>query len=397
MRVNRRVRVWKHVRLADGKWRYCRPVLDAKGKIVPDMVRVNRCEEHHPEGTYVISYYNPSLTWKNCGPKPADAIAAAERQRALFKAMEHGIVERPNHARTTGTIDAAVTTYLQELEAKVGNGSKRPQTYSASKQILREFQAYCERTGKKSLSKITKLDLLNYAGWAYQRSPTQSRRTANTKFIRVNQFLKAQGILVATNADAPKYTKNPPVLVYSEEQLEKFFAACNPRQQAIFKTFVMAGLRESELVFLTFDRLHLNRGVIRIGENPKYDFMPKAYQCRDVYIPPELVEELRKLTILRSGSDLVFATRNGTPNDKLLVMCKRIAKRAGMNPDDWWLHRFRATYATHCLRESMDIASLRDQMGHADLKSIERYLRALDQDKRAEKVTMIWSKKRKAA
>jgi hypothetical protein len=40
MRVNRRVSIWKHVRLADGKWRYCRPVLDAKGKIVPDMVTV---------------------------------------------------------------------------------------------------------------------------------------------------------------------------------------------------------------------------------------------------------------------------------------------------------------------------------------------------------------------
>jgi hypothetical protein len=40
MRVNRRVSIWKHVRLEDGKWRYCRPVPDAKGKIVPDMVRV---------------------------------------------------------------------------------------------------------------------------------------------------------------------------------------------------------------------------------------------------------------------------------------------------------------------------------------------------------------------
>ena len=32
-------------------------------------------------------------------------------------------------------------------------------------------------------------------------------------------------------------------------------------------------------------------------------------------------------------------------------------------------------------------------MGHSDLKSIERYLRALDQDKRAEKVTLVWRKK----
>jgi len=391
MRVNRRVSIWKHVRLADGKWRYCRPVFDAKEKMVSDMVIVNGLEERHTEGTYCICFYNPRLTWRKCGHKPADAVAAAERQRALFKAMEYGIVERPTKTQTTGTIEEAVSEYLAELEARVRNGSKRPTTYAACKQILQEFQAYCERRGKKVLSKITKLDLLNYAGWAYEQSPTKSRRTANTKFIRVNQFLKARGIAVATNADAPKYTKNPPVLVYSEEQLERFFVACNPRQRVIFKTFLMAGLRESELVFLTFDRLHLDRGVIRIDENPKYDFMPKAYQCRDVYIPPALVEEFRKVKPM-AGCDLVFPTRNGTPNEKLLIMCKRIASRAGMNQDDFWLHRFRATYATHCLRNGMDIASLRDQMGHADLKSIERYLRALDQDKRAEKVTLVWAK-----
>jgi hypothetical protein len=58
MRVNRRVSIWKHVRLADGKWRYCRPVLDAKGKIVSDMVMVKVREERHAEGNYVISFYN---------------------------------------------------------------------------------------------------------------------------------------------------------------------------------------------------------------------------------------------------------------------------------------------------------------------------------------------------
>jgi site-specific recombinase XerD len=244
--------------------------------------------------------------------QPADAVAA-ERQRTLFKAIEHGIVERPKKSQTTGTIDEAVTAYLEELHARVGNATKRPQTYSASKQILREFQSWCERKGKNSLSKINKLDLLNYAGWAYEQSPTKSRRTANTKFVRVNQFLKAQGISVATHADAPKYTKNAPVLVYAEEDLAKFFAKCNPRQRVIFKTFLMAGLRESELVYFTFDRLRLDWGVIRIDENPKYDFMPKAYQCRDVYIPPELVEDLRNLKS-RSDCDLVFPTRNCTPN-----------------------------------------------------------------------------------
>jgi integrase len=192
----------------------------------------------------------------------------------------------------------------------------------------------------------------------------------------VNQFLKAQGISVATNADAPKYTKNAPVLVYAEEDLAKFFAKCNPRQCVIFKTFLMAGLRESELVFLTFDRLHLDRGVIRIDENPKYDFMPKAYQCRDVYIPPELVEELRKLKPM-AGCDLVFPTRNCTPNHKLLIICKRIANKAGMAQDDWWLHRWRSTFAIRmrsgrCTWAKLDTSRFGITFGRRS-KTIEAY------------------------
>lgn len=139
-----------------------------QGKDRPGHGESQRKRERHAEGTYCICFYNPKLTWQKCGFKPADAVTAAERQRALFKAMEHGIVERPTKTQTTGTIEEAVAEYLAELEARVRNGSKRPTTYSACKQILQEFQAYRERRGKKGLSKITKLDLLNYAGWAHR-------------------------------------------------------------------------------------------------------------------------------------------------------------------------------------------------------------------------------------
>ena len=40
MRVNRRVSIWKHVRIGHGKWRYCRPVLDAQGKRVAMEVQI---------------------------------------------------------------------------------------------------------------------------------------------------------------------------------------------------------------------------------------------------------------------------------------------------------------------------------------------------------------------
>ena len=327
MRVNRKVSIWKHVRLADGKWRYCRPVLDAKGKIVSDMVILKGREKHHAEGNYVISFYNPKLTWQRCGRKPADAVVAAERQRALFKAMEHGIVERPKKSQTTGTIDEAVTAYLEELQAKVGNGSKRPQTHAASKQILRSSKPTANAKARR----------------VYRRSPSSTcstMRAGRTSIAPRNPDVprteihprepvpQGTGNLHRHERGCPEVPEEPTRACLLGRTTRGVFAACSPRQRTIFKTFQMAGLRESELVFLTFDRLHLDRGVIRIDENPKYDFMPKAYQCRDVYIPPELVEELRKVKPM-AGCGLVFPTRNGTPNDKLLIMCKRIAKERG--------------------------------------------------------------------
>jgi hypothetical protein len=150
--MNRRVSIWKHVRLANGKWRYCRPVRDQKGRIVADMVIVpGGQEEHHVEGEYCIFFRNPNPTFQPCGPKPAQALAAAEHQSTIFKAMDHGILRRPQEAHT-GSIEDSVTAFLQELEAKVANGSKRPKTLEAYIQVLREFQMWCADQGKRTLS-----------------------------------------------------------------------------------------------------------------------------------------------------------------------------------------------------------------------------------------------------
>ena len=60
MRVNRRVSIWKHVRLANGNWRYCRPALDAKKKMIPDVVIVNGQEERRPEAFTAFAFITQS-------------------------------------------------------------------------------------------------------------------------------------------------------------------------------------------------------------------------------------------------------------------------------------------------------------------------------------------------
>lgn len=72
---------------------------------------------------------------------------------------------------------------------------------------------------------------------------------------------------------------------------------------------------------------------------------------------------------------LIFPARSGRPNYHLLEQCKAIAKRAGLDPEQWWLHRFRATFATWHLQSGRDLRTVQNWLGHVDLESTMRYLR----------------------
>jgi len=53
--------------------------------------------------------------------------------------------------------------------------------------------------------------------------------------------------------------------------------------------------------------------------------------------------------------------------------CKEITKRAGFNEADFWLHKFRDTFATWSLRRGVDIRTVQHWLGHADISMTQRY------------------------
>jgi len=74
-----------------------------------------------------------------------------------------------------------------------------------------------------------------------------------------------------------------------------------------------------------------------------------------------------------------------------LRQCKSVAWRAGLNCGlcdtgqghcakgahchNWFLHKFRATFATMHLRAGVDLRTVQNWMGHKDLESTMRYLK----------------------
>ena len=73
---------------------------------------------------------------------------------------------------------------------------------------------------------------------------------------------------------------------------------------------------------------------------------------------------------------MIFPTSGGLPNGHFLLFCKNIAKRAGLDPESWWLHKFRATFATWHLQAGVDLRTVQKWLGHTDLESTMRYLKA---------------------
>jgi len=197
--------------------------------------------------------------------------------------------------------------------------------------------------------------------------------------------------------DAPRYVERA-VETYTPDELARFMAACGPHEEAIFQTFLRAGLREQELSTLRRQDCVLNEPApcLKVVERPEYGFTPKWYQIRDVSIDPSLAATLSAW--LRSHPHrLVFpalmgATApheaeprpEGKPDGHLLRLCQRVARRAGMDTDKFWLHKFRATFATRCLWAGVDLRTVQQRLGHKDIESTMRYLKpARDAQSRA--------------
>src|SRR6266571_3096345 len=55
--------------------------------------------------------------------------------------------------------------------------------------------------------------------------------------------------------------------------------------------------------------------------------------------------------------------------------CARRLLNVHLNPDDFFLHKFRATFATKHLQAGVDLRTVQLWLGHKDLESTMRYLK----------------------
>jgi site-specific recombinase XerD len=69
---------------------------------------------------------------------------------------------------------------------------------------------------------------------------------------------------------------------------------------------------------------------------------------------------------------LVFPTAGCNPKLDFLDCLNAIAERAKLDKNNFWLHKFRATFATRCLWAGVDLRTVQQWLGHSDMESTVR-------------------------
>jgi integrase/recombinase XerD len=380
--ANREVNLTKRVQL-EGAWRYCPVVVSANGRVKPDCVLVNDQEKQHPEGAYYIEWYEGTKRRRlSVGKNPANATARQAAKVAELNARNHGvaIVAEGNGRRS---LAAALTDFLEESKL-----TKKPRSYLAYAKAVEYFKESCSR---QYLEDVERRDLLKFAAFLRDEKD-QAPRSVYNKFEIVMSFLKSKGIrgLVGKH-DWPRFTEEEPE-VYEDAELDTLFAACDPEERLWFEFFLMTGMREQEVMHCCWPDVNFTHATVRVSHKPELGWTPKAYKEREIPIPAKLAASLKAL---RAKSDkkcgLVFPTSGCRPKLNFLDDLKAVAERAQLPIDGFWLHKFRATFATRCLWAGVDLRTVQSWLGHSDIESTMRYLKPSRSQQTRDKVNEIFA------
>jgi integrase/recombinase XerD len=383
--MNKRANLLKHVKNISG-WRYYPVVWLRNGSVRPNHVLVNGKAEHHPEGFYSIEWYEHGRRRRQAvGKEASEAQAALERHLHRLRGLALGIEVRHEAKEPKRLLVEACGEFLDLYRPSTG---RKVKTYQAYRMALEYFQESCP---KRYLEEIGRRDLQHFTAFLVGKKE-HDPRTAHNKLAVVAQFLKANNIPgLLKKGDWPSYVEREPE-AYESEELDKLFATCDLRNRVLFEFFLMTGMRDAEVRHTCWTDLS-PRQFVRVKSKPEWQFTPKNWEEREVPVPDKLMKSLTEYrhAMVAGGSRLLFPAPSGQPDRHFLRTLKGIGWQADLNCgscktdkghcrqgpycEHWFLHKFRATYATMQLQGGVDLRTLQTLLGHKDLASTMRYLK----------------------
>ncbi len=273
---------------------------------------------------------------------------------------------------TEETLTSATQRYNDEVKA-----NKADSTWRAYRNSLRHFLASCR---KATIQQVTREDLLAFKTYC-KTIKKQADGTIYNNFLNVMVFFKwANHPTGIKTDDWPKKPKPDPE-EYTDEELEAMFRVADAEERLILKSFLFSAMREGELAHLTYGDVDFRDSLWRVRVKPQWRWKLKTEAAqREVPVNPKHTEKIQERMKAKGKKppDLVFPNGNGEPDGHLLRIVKKVAKRAGLDTDEVYCHKFRSTQITRWLQEGCSPTDRVRWVGHENLDTIMIYAAKVD-------------------
>lgn len=280
------------------------------------------------------------------------------------------------------TPDLEVERYLLLLA-----GQRSPRTVDAYARDLAAVAAFLEApVGTATASDLERwVAGMRAAGLA---PSTIARRIAAVRsYFRHQMLLGVRHDNPAAEVTTPRRIRKLPRTL-SPAESERLIEAANGttpramRDRALVELMYGAGLRVSETVGLARTSVDIDARIVRvIGKGDKERIVPLGRPA---------AESIRRYLALgrphldrRHRRDLFLNARGGalTRAGAFLIL-RKLAAKAGLEPERVHPHLLRHSFATHLLEGGADLRSVQEMLGHADLSTTERYTHVSDRRRR---------------
>jgi integrase/recombinase XerD len=278
--------------------------------------------------------------------------------------------------------DLAVESFLALLGAR-----RSPRTVDAYRRDLADLAAFLGRSPAGASADDVPGWLADLRSRGLAPSSIARKASAARTFYRHLVLLGQRPDNPAADVPLPRRrTKLPRSLTPAE--VERLIAAANVatprglRDRALVELLYGAGLRVSEAVGLERGGVDLEDRTVRcVGKGDKERVVP---------LGSEAVEALRRYLSRgrpyldrRHRPELFLNAQGGAlTRAGAFLIVRRLAAKAGLDPERIHPHLLRHSFATHLLEGGADLRSVQEMLGHADLGTTEIYTHVSDRRRR---------------
>lgn len=269
---------------------------------------------------------------------------------------------------------------MEYLTVELGLSANTRQAYE------RDLRLFCKTLGFKNSDAMVNVSREQITGYMTQlkekglAAATIARKLAAIKaFYR---FMTAEGYMDANPAEVveagTKGIKLPRVL--SEDEVVRLLnqpditTAEGFRDRTMLEVLYATGMRVSELINLTLERVDLNmKYIIAFGKGSKERIVPLGSVAAEFL--QQYLEKVRpKLTHAGRNTNIVFLAFGGheLTRQRFWQIIRAYGRKANINKA-LTPHILRHSFATHLLDNGADLRSVQELLGHSDISTTQIY------------------------